>query len=139
MGAEARTAPLSSYSEGAKLGIPVGLAVNTAAPIIALSARFNESDRRERARRPRGPAGDLQKIDEWIADGVLGGDQLNAADYQIGPSLRLPMTFDDLRPMIEERPRASWRSAVAPDFPGRLPAVVPAAWLEPLTGQPRLA
>ena len=36
-------APLRSYSEGAKLGIPIGLAVKTAAPIVALSARFNEA------------------------------------------------------------------------------------------------
>ena len=37
-------APLRSYSEGAKLGVPIGLAVRTAAPIVALSARFNEAD-----------------------------------------------------------------------------------------------
>ena len=35
-------APLASYSEGARLGIPVGLAARTGAPIVALSARFNE-------------------------------------------------------------------------------------------------
>ncbi len=34
---------LRSYSEGAKLGIPIGLAVRTAAPIVALAARFNEA------------------------------------------------------------------------------------------------
>ena len=37
-------APLRSYSEGAKIGVPIGLAVKTAAPIVALSARFNEAD-----------------------------------------------------------------------------------------------
>ena len=37
-------APLRSYSEGAKLGVPIGLAMKTAAPIVALSARFNEAD-----------------------------------------------------------------------------------------------
>ena len=36
-------APLRSYSEGARLGVPIGLAVRTAAPIVALSARFNEA------------------------------------------------------------------------------------------------
>ena len=34
---------LRSYSEGAKLGIPIGLAVKTAAPIVALAARTNEA------------------------------------------------------------------------------------------------
>ena len=43
-------APLRSYSEGARLGIPIGLAVKTAAPIVAASARFNEaSDENVRA------------------------------------------------------------------------------------------
>ena len=37
-------APLRSYSEGAKLGMPLSLAMKTAAPIVALSARFNEAD-----------------------------------------------------------------------------------------------
>src|SRR4051812_44305568 len=35
---------LRSYSEGAKLGIPIGLAVRTAAPIIALEVRINDAD-----------------------------------------------------------------------------------------------
>ena len=36
--------------EGAKLGMPIGLAMKTAAPIVALSARFNEaSDENARA------------------------------------------------------------------------------------------
>ena len=34
---------LRSYSEGARLGIPIGLAIKTGAPIVALSARFNEA------------------------------------------------------------------------------------------------
>ncbi|MFI5123661.1 MAG: glutathione S-transferase N-terminal domain-containing protein, partial [Vicinamibacteria bacterium] len=36
-------APLASYSEGARLGVPVGLAVKTGQPLVALSARLNES------------------------------------------------------------------------------------------------
>jgi glutathione S-transferase len=125
---------LGSYSEGAKLGIPVGLAVKTAAPVISLSARFNEAtDANVRADLEALP-GDLEKVDKWIADGVLGGDELNAADFQIGTSLRLLMTFDDLRPHIEERAAGKLAMRVAPDFPGRMPPAFPAAWLEPLTG-----
>ena len=33
-------APLVSYSEGARLGVPVGLAVKTGQPLVALSARL---------------------------------------------------------------------------------------------------
>ena len=36
-------APLASYSEGARLGVPVGLAVKTGAPIVAAAAKLNHA------------------------------------------------------------------------------------------------
>jgi glutathione S-transferase len=130
------TAPLRSYSEGARLGIPIGLAVRTAAPIVALSARFNEATdenvRHDLAALP----GLLKRVDDWIGEGVLGGDQLNAADFQIAPSLRLAMTLDDLRPAIESRPAGKLALRVVPTFPGQAPPVLPPAWLEPLQATP---
>ena len=125
-------APLRGYSEGARLGVPIGLAVATAAPIVALSARFNEAtDDNVRADIAALP-GMLKRIDDWVAEGVLGGPTLNAADLQIGPSLRLMMTLDDLRPAIEARPAGQLAMRIDPDFPGRMPPVLPAAWLAPL-------
>ena len=124
--------PLVSYSEGARLGIPIGLAVKTAAPIVALSARLNDaSDEKVRADLAALP-GMLQRIDDWIAEGVLGGDELNAADLQIATSLRLLMSLADLRPAIESRPAGKLALRAAPDYPGDAPPVLPAAWLEPL-------
>ncbi|MGH2924002.1 MAG: glutathione S-transferase family protein [Solirubrobacterales bacterium] len=120
---------LRSYSEGARLGIPIGLAVRTAAPIVALSARFNEAtDDNVRADLAALPA-DLDRIDGWIKEGVLGGERLNAADLQIAPTLRLAMTMDDLRPLIENRPAGELARRAVPDFPGRTPPVFPAEWL----------
>ncbi len=122
-------APMESYSEGARLGIPVGLAVKTGGPLVAAAARLNEStDENVRAKLASLP-GDLDRIDGWISDGVLGGEELNAADYQIAPSVRLAMTFDDLRPAIENRPAGQLAMRVVPDFPGRTPPVFPAEWL----------
>lgn len=124
--------PLRGYSDGAKLGVPVGLAVKTAAPIVALSARFNEAtDENARADLAALPAA-LQRIDDWIEAGVIGGEQPNAADFQIGTSLGLLLTVDDVRPAIEGRPAAELARRIDPDYPGRMPAVLPAAWLEPL-------
>ena len=40
----------------------------------------------------------LDHVDELIVVGVIGGDEPNAADFQIATSVRLLMTFDDLRP-----------------------------------------
>ena len=130
-------APLRSYSEGAKIGLPIGLAMKTAAPIVALSAHFNESsDENTRADLAALPAL-LDRVDELIAASVLNGEQLNAADFQIAPSLGLAMTLDDLRPAIEARPAGALAKRVVPDYPGKTPPILPPAWLEPL--QPALA
>lgn len=123
---------LESFSQGARLGIPIGLALRTAAPIVALSARFNRaSDENVRADLAALP-GMLARIDDWIEAGVLGGAELNAADLQIATSLRLLMTLDDVHPAIEGRPAGELAKRAVPDFPGRMPPVFPAAWLEPL-------
>jgi glutathione S-transferase len=46
----------------------------------------------------------LDRVDAWIADGVLGGEQLNAADFMVVPSLALVLYRPDVRPMFEGRP-----------------------------------
>jgi glutathione S-transferase len=132
-------APLRSYSEGAKLGMPIGLAMKTAAPIVALSARFNEADDENVKRDLAALPGMLQKIDDWIAAGVLGGEELNAADFQIAPSLGLALTLEDLRPAIENRPAGQLAKRIVPNYPGHTPPILPAAWLEPLRGEPATA
>jgi glutathione S-transferase len=125
--------PLRSFAAGARLGIPIDLAVKTSSPIVALSVRFNQaSDENVRADLAALP-GMLDRIDGWIADGVLGGAEPNAADLQIATSLRLLMTMDDLRGAIEGRPAGELATRVVPDFPGRVPPIMPAAWLAPMT------
>jgi glutathione S-transferase len=46
----------------------------------------------------------LDRIDAWIADGVLGGPQLYAADFMVAPSLALILYRPDVMPMFEDRP-----------------------------------
>jgi glutathione S-transferase len=46
----------------------------------------------------------LDRIDGWIAEGVLGGPQLNAADFMVAPSLALILYRPDVKPMFEGRP-----------------------------------
>jgi glutathione S-transferase len=132
-------APLRSYSEGAKIGMPIGLAVKTAAPIVALSARFNEADDEHARQAIAELPALLQKVDDLIAAGTINGEQLNAADFQIATSLGLAMTLDDLRPAIENRPAGALAKRVVPNYPGRMPAILPPAWLEPLRGEPATA
>jgi glutathione S-transferase len=123
---------LRSYSEGAKLGVPIGLAVATGGPIVALSARFNEANDETARSAINALPGMLDKVDAWIADGTLNGPELNVADFQIAPSIGLALTLDDLRPAIEGRPAAALAKRVVPDYPGHTPPILPRAWLEPL-------
>ena len=74
----------------------------------------------------------LDQIDAWIAEGVLGGEVLNAADYQIAVNVSAMMFFDQLRPFIEGRPAAELGRRVAPDYLGHIPAILPDDWLAPL-------
>jgi glutathione S-transferase len=46
----------------------------------------------------------LDRIDAWIADGVLGGAELNAADFMVAPSLALMLYRPDILPQLEGRP-----------------------------------
>lgn len=124
--------PMASYSEGARLGVPIGLAVKTGGPLVALSARFNEAgDENARAALAKLP-GLLDEVDAYVESGVLNGDRPNVADFQIAPSIGLAMTLDDLRPAIESRPCSELARRFVPDYPGKTPPVLPAEWLRPL-------
>jgi glutathione S-transferase len=123
---------IGSYGRGARLGIPLSVATKTAAPIIAAAVRLNKADdasvRADLAALP----GAMERIDDWIDDGVIGAEDVNAADLQIATSVRLLMTLADVRPAIEDRPAGAHALRIVPDFPGHIGPVFPAAWLEPL-------
>jgi glutathione S-transferase len=124
--------PLESFAEGARLGIPLGLALKASPPIIWAASRYNKaSDQAVRADLAALPAM-LDQVDTWIGEGVLGGEEPNAADYQIATSLRLLMTMDDVRLALESRPARRLAERIAPSFPGQVPPVFPREWLEPL-------
>jgi glutathione S-transferase len=120
---------LRSYSEGAKLGVPIGLAIKTGGPLVALSARFNEAtDVKARAALAALPDL-LDRVDAYIADGTIGGEQPNAADLQIATSIGLALTLDDLKPTIEPRPCGALARRIVPNYPGHMPPIFPPAWL----------
>jgi glutathione S-transferase len=120
---------LRSYSEGAKLGVPLGLAIKTGGPLVALSAHFNEANDAT-ARAALAALPDLlDRVDAYIADGTIGGEQPNAADFQIATSVGLALTLDDLKPLIEPRPAAALARRIVPNYPGHTPPILPPAWL----------
>ena len=46
----------------------------------------------------------LDRIDGWVDEGVLGGPQLNAADFMVAPSLALILYRPDVMPLFAGRP-----------------------------------
>jgi glutathione S-transferase len=122
---------IGTFAQGARLGVPTGLAVKAAPPVIAAAVRVNRaSDENVRSDLAALP-GALERIDDWIAEGVLGGETVNAADLQVATSVRLLLTMDDLRPAIEDRPAGRLALGIVPSFPGRVGPVLPPAWLQP--------
>jgi glutathione S-transferase len=111
-----------SYSEHAKVPLPAPM-IRMSAPLIARGAgRLNHvSDAAVRADFDALP-GYLDRIDGWIEAGVMGGDAPNAADLQIATTLRLLMTLEDLRPLIEDRPAGRLALRLFPEADGRMPA-----------------
>ena len=123
-------AAIPSYGEGSRLPVPAPLA-RLSAPLIARAEqRINAaSDPNVRADLAH-LEGHLARIDRWIDHDVVGGEQPNAADLQIGSGLALLLTIEDVAGVAGSRPAAELARKWFPDFPGRVPGgVLPAAWL----------
>ena len=119
-----------SFSRGARLPLPAPVA-RAAIPLVGrIELRLNHTSDDARAADLQALGGWLQQIDDWLADGTLGGEEPNAADLQIAPSLRLLMSMEDLRAIIGPRPCGAWADGLFPDTAGRIPAgAIPAAAL----------
>lgn len=120
---------VAGYLEGARLIMPRFMVTPLAPAVIRILVRHHkardEAVRQDLAALP----GLLDRIDGWIADGLLGGTEPNVADYQVATSLALLMSLDDLRPAIEARPAGRLALRIAPNYPGRMPPAFPQDWL----------
>ena len=77
----------------------------------------------------------LDHVEELLDLGTIGGEQPNAADFQIATSIRLLMSFEDLAPLWRGRRAARFAADLMPSYPTGVPAgLVPREWLEPLRG-----
>jgi len=121
-----------SFSEGAQMALP-GPVARAAIPLVARGEiRLNRASevavREDLLALPEY----LDRIDGWIEEGVMGGEQPNAADLQIAPTLGLLMTIGDLRPTIESHPAGQLALRLFPDTPGSIPpGALPPQWLAP--------
>ena len=122
---------IPSFQEASKLPrLPRPLVRLIAPGAIAIERRVNHAGRRQVAADLRALPGHLDRIDGWIAASVLGGPRPNAADLQIGSSVRLLTTIGDLGGLLADRPAEALARRLFADFPGHVPAgAFPAGWL----------
>ncbi len=77
-----------------------------------------------------GLAPKLDHVDRLAAEGVIGGEAPNAADLQIGASVRVLLTVGDLVPLIEAGAAAAIARRLFPAYAGSIPAgAFPAGWV----------
>ena len=74
----------------------------------------------------------LAEVERLRAEGVIGGPQRNAADFQIASSLRSIGKLGDLAPYVDGHPAVRWAATVVPPLPGPVPSALPREWLQPL-------
>jgi glutathione S-transferase len=122
-------AAMLSYAADSQLPIPASVLAPSAPLVARLMALRNhareESARADLAALPR----QLERIEGWIEEGLLGGAQPNAADLQLGSTIRLLMSIADVRPLVATHPAASL-VRYFPPLVGEVPAgTLPAAWL----------
>jgi glutathione S-transferase len=125
-----RPAVMESFlAEDVKLPLPRAM-LRPSLPLTArlMSIRSKTTDEIARADFTTLPA-QLDRIDAWISDGLLGGERPNAADLQIGATIRLLMAIADVRPLIAGRP-AERLTRYFPPMVGEVPAgTLPAEWM----------
>jgi glutathione S-transferase len=120
---------MSSFLAGPLLGVPerhVRRAMPVLRPVVALQLRTSEDTAKACL---EALPGQLDRVDALLEEGVIGGERPNAVDFQVAPSVRLMLAFDQLRPSIEDRPAGRYARALVPDYPGRVREVFPASWL----------
>lgn len=70
----------------------------------------------------------VEHVQGLLADGVIGGGTPNAADLQIGATVRVLLIVGDLRPTLA--PLETWARGLFPDYAGDVPAgAFPAGWI----------
>ena len=112
------------------MGMPApNLSARAQKPLAHWFARMADvSDERIREDAATLPS-QLDHVDRLIADGVIGGDEPNAADYQIATTVRVFLAYEDLRELVQGRPAGELAMRLLPKYPGPIPAFLPREWL----------
>ncbi len=120
---------MESYAAGYQLALPLAL-LRPSMPLVARLMALRNRARDDSARADLAALQrQLDRIDGWISEGLLGGEQPNAADLQVGSSIRLLRSIADLRELLEGHAAVAL-AGYFPPLQGEVPAgTLPADWL----------
>jgi glutathione S-transferase len=117
-----------SYTEGSTVPLPRWLMRASVPTGTRLYARMVGVEEDAAGADARALPGHLDRVDELIAAGTIGGEAPNAADLQIGASIRQLTAIADVEPLLAGRPAL----ALGRHFPpmiGHIPAgTAPPGW-----------
>lgn len=120
---------MASFLDGVRMGVPEDL-VKASLPVVGpvIKAQLRVTDAAAEAC-ARALPDQLDRVDALLAEGVIGGEPPNAADFQVATCVRLAMCFDQLRERIAARPAGAHAQRICPDYPGRFGPILPEAWI----------
>ncbi len=112
---------MHTYQAGARIRFP-RIVTRIAAPVVIagewrVHGMTSEQIRRDIDELPQ----TFDRIDHWIADGVLDNGQTSAADLQVAASLRLLLTMRDVSDRFGDRPAAQMALRLIPEYDGEMP------------------
>ena len=112
------------------VGLPApGLTQNLMWPVAQLYLRDEDGGEKAVRRDLTELPAHLDVVDGLIEEGALGGENRNAADFQIATTTRVLLNFPQLRPLVEKRPAGSHAMEIVPDFGREMPVRIPEDWL----------
>jgi glutathione S-transferase len=127
---------LRRWFAGEVLGLPFpGLQASLSAPVPRRLADMADATAEAAEADIANLPATLDRVDALIADGVIGGDEPNAADFQLLATIRALRLMEDLRGVIAGRPCEAAALRVFPVYDGTpAPRALPPEWLAPLGG-----
>jgi glutathione S-transferase len=131
-----RRSPESMASYGGDSSLPIPDAVTRlTAPLVARAEqKINDGTDLNVRADLRALDQHLARVERWMEHDVVGGEQPNAADLQIGSGLALILTVEDVSNAFGERRACELARRWFPDYPGNVPAgALPAEWFRERT------
>jgi glutathione S-transferase len=114
------------YGEWAGIPMPA-LSARATGPWAQLFARMSGATDEQVDADIESVPGLLDRVDELIGAGTIGGEEPNAADFQIATTIRFFGAFPQFAADVNARPCGQWAARLAPDFHTQpLPADLPA-------------